>query len=112
MKNQTQTVISLLSPRKKKRFAIHQDWLAHTAGITTRQLRMIIERIRRENLIDGYVVVSDLDRGYWLSKDEKEIDKWLHSFLGQAFSMIKTAKTAKKFLKKSNQDKLQTKLKF
>lgn len=112
MKNKTTTVISLLYPRKKKRFAIHQDLLAHKAGISARQLRMIIERIRRENLIDGYVVVSDLERGYWLSKNEKEIEQWLHSFLGQAFSMIKTAKAAKKFLKKSNHDKLQTKLKF
>lgn len=105
----TKGVIKLLTPRKQKKYAIHMELLAYKLNTTTRQVRLAIEEIRRENLIKNYFIVSDLESGYYLSKNQADIENWLNHYLGRAFSLIKTAKHAKKFVKVS---KFQTKLKL
>lgn len=78
-------------------------------GITERQLRKLVEEIREQDLAKGYVLISS-DKGYKLSNNPEEIEAFLNRYLSSAFTMIRVAKTAKKFLSEKQVKGIQTKL--
>lgn len=76
-----------------------------------RVLRKLIEEIRRNDLATGYVLISS-DKGYCLSNNADEINAFLNRYLGMAFSQIKTAQHAKKFLSDQQNKEIQLQLNF
>jgi hypothetical protein len=87
--------------------SISMDSIAFIFNTNTRQIRAEIEELRRNNPFgESYLVSSDL--GYWISDDKEEIEKFLHRFLGVAYSMLKTAKPAIKLLNHKKQEEFAT----
>lgn len=79
------------------------------AQCTERQLRKLVEEIREKDLAKGYVLISS-DKGYKLSNNPEEIETFLNRYLSSAFTMIKVAKSAKRFLSEQQVKGIQTKL--
>lgn len=88
---------------------ISAKWLSNQCYCTERQLRKLIEEIREQDLVKGYVLISS-QSGYKLSNDPEEIEAFLNRYLSGAFTMIRVAKTAKKFLSEQQVKGIQTKL--
>ena len=92
-----------------KHTTIGAEMLSDLVACNERTLRKLIEQIREQDLATGYVLVSS-DKGYKLTKDANEIEAFLNRYLGAAFTQIKVAKAAKKFLTRQQVDLIQTKL--
>jgi hypothetical protein len=93
--------------------AISMDLLADIHHISTRAVRSIIEDIRTNDipLTNGYCLVSH-NEGYWLSKDEQDIENWINRYLGTAKTQFKVAKATIKQLNREKQAKIQGEFQF
>lgn len=107
----TEKVIYFLKSYRLSNEHLTANYLAMCCDVSERQLRKLVEQIRNENLADGFVLCSD-ESGYWLSNNADEINSFLHRYLGAAFSQIKTAQVAKKFLSEQQTKDIQMELKF
>lgn len=105
----TNRIISLLYLNRGKH--LPADELSILCDISERALRKYVEQIRNENLIDGFVLCSD-ESGYWISDNADEINSFLRKYLGAAFTTIKTAQSAKKFLSEQQTKEIQLALNF
>jgi len=85
--------------------------LAEKLETTERQVRLLVEEIRREGLVEDYCLLS-CDEGYYLSDDADEINRFLNAYLSHAFSRIRTAQTMKRFLSEQQVKGIQTELQF
>lgn len=74
--------------------AIHQKQLQKLTSLDSRQLRKIIELIRR----NGVCVVSD-NNGYYLPETREELEQYIRRTEKMARSIFFTLQTAKKALK-------------
>lgn len=106
---QAETVIAVLKTPRDNNSFMDAELLSYFCNCNERQLRKLIEQIREQDLATGYVLVSS-DKGYKLTKDANEIESFLNRYLGAAFTQIKVAKAAKKFLTRQQVDLIQTKL--
>lgn len=110
----TQEVIDLfLNFHKEKKCAISMQDLALTFNTTTRQIRSIIEEIRTNHIpLDNKYCLVSHNEGYWCSDDEKEIEIFLHRYLGAAKTQFKVAKATIKQLNREKQAKIQSEFDF
>ena len=107
----TNRLISLLTTAKLSNRKLSAEDISIVLNISNRSIRFLVEQIRREDLVDGYVLVSS-DEGYYLSNDSKEIERFLSRYLSAAYSVIKTAKQCKKFLNEKQVGQIQGELIF
>lgn len=77
--------------------AIHSEDLQRFSGLDTRQLRRIVELIRR----DGVCVCAD-NAGYYLPETAAELERYIRRVEATAKSTYFTLKTAKAELAKMN----------
>lgn len=108
----TEKVIEILSDIKVLSGTfIDATNLSHYCECNERQLRKLIEQIRANDLVTGYVLISS-DKGYKLSNDADEIGLFLNRYLSAAFTQIKVAQVAKKFLSDQQSKDIQLNLNF
>jgi len=103
-----QKLIDYLKDRSSKCSGIELSYYLET---TERNVRALVEEIRREGLVEDYCLLSS-DDGYYLSADQDEINRFLNAYLAHAFSRIKTANTMKKFLSEQQVKEIQIELEF
>lgn len=102
----------LLANCTSKSKSISMGSLSFNLGITERSLRSLIEDIIKKHMpFEGYCLVSH-NEGYWLSKDEQEIEDWLHRYLGVAKTQFAVAKATIKQLNRERQNKVQGEFQF
>jgi len=105
----TERVIEILNVTLYTNIAMSAFNLAYYCNCTERQLRKLCEEIREKDLAKDYVLISS-DKGYKLSNDAEEIETFLNRYLSSAFTMIRVARTAKRFLSEQQITGIQTKL--
>lgn len=103
----TKNVLTVLHAFKHTTISAHS--LSELVYCNERQLRKLVEEIREQDLAKCYVLISS-QSGYKLSNDPEEIEAFLNRYLSSAFTMIRVAKTAKKFLSEQQVKGIQTKL--
>ena len=101
-------MISILIIAKKP---IHMTALARKLNTTDRVVRMLVQEIRENELIDDKCLVSD-ERGYFLTTDKKAIDRWMLNYSRRAISMFRVLRATKKHLSKAEQEKYQLMFNF
>lgn len=69
--------------------------LQQLSGLSERDLRKTIERLRRS----GYVIISAVDGGYYKPANTAEIERFIHKERSRALSVLFTLKSARKLLK-------------
>ena len=69
--------------------------LQQIAGICERDLRKIIERLRRS----GVVIISASDGGYYKPETAAELKRFIHKEQARASSVLYTLKSAKQLLR-------------
>lgn len=107
----TGKLISLLTTAKLSNRKLSAEDICFALNLSDRSLRFLVEQIRRDDLVDGYVLVSS-DEGYYLSNDSKEIERFLARYLSAAYSVIKTAKQCKRYLDEKQVGQIQGELQF
>lgn len=80
--------------RKGEENAIHREELAKLTGMRERELRIIIERLRRSG-----AVIASSQAGYYFPADEAELSAFVRKEERRARSIFYTLKNARKSLK-------------
>lgn len=75
--------------------AIHRAELARLTGLKERELRIIIERLRRSG-----AVIASSQAGYYFPADEAELSAFVRKEERRARSIFFTLKNARKLMKK------------
>lgn len=108
----TERVIEILKEQKLfTECPLSAKLLSDNAECNERQLRKLVEEIRANDLATGYVLISS-NEGYKLSNDADEIGLFLNRYLSAAFTQIKVAQVAKKFLSDQQSKDIQLNLNF
>lgn len=101
MKKSTQQLVeklkTVMKVRTSKKKAILQKDLADELGVSERYLRIIIHDVRSQNPFGSYYLVSNHEVGFWLSDNQKEIEKWVNGYMSKALSILPVVRVAKKF---------------
>lgn len=87
-------VIILSHIPKKKETAISRAELAASAGYSDRRSRKIISRLRQK----GYLIIN-LQKGYYLSDDIKDLERHYWQERRRALTILKTLKETRRILK-------------
>jgi chromosome segregation and condensation protein ScpB len=105
----TEKIIEILTLFKRTNLFVPAKYLTSRIDANERQLRKLVEQIRTEDLAKGYVLISS-DKGYKLSNNPEEISQFLNRYLSAAYTQIKVAKSAKRFLTEQQTQEIQLKL--
>lgn len=67
--------------------AVKQDYIKQRTGLSKREIRRIIQELRRE----GYPICSSTYDGYWLAKTKQDLNICIDQILAQARTLNETA---------------------
>ncbi len=83
-----------------KEYATTGQQIADVTGLSVREVRAVIEQLRRE-----YIIINDQDgTGYYLSNQPQEAQRYYHQEYSRAISILRRLKPVREFLKANGVD--------